>query len=80
MNELKIEAGKYYRAKKPLKCLDGGFNDRVVLWVSTDGNRIQYNSYSVADGRHYPTVPLEKFQQWAGKEITKEEYMNTSPV
>ncbi len=74
---LKIEVGKFYRAKKPKKCLDGGFNDRRVLWVRPDGTKIQYDSYSVANGRNYPTVTLEKFQQWAGKEITKEEYMNT---
>ena len=77
MNELKIEAGKYYRAKKPLRCLDGGFNDRKVLWMSTDGTKVQYNSYSVGFGSHYPTVSIEKFQKWVGKEITKEEYMNT---
>lgn len=74
---LKIEAGKYYRAKKPLKCLDGGFNDRHVLWVSADGTQVQYNSYNVAIGRHYPTVSIEQFLKWAGHEITKEEYVNT---
>jgi len=77
LTEFKIEVGKYYRAKKPLKCADGGFNDRYILWVSLDGTKVQYNSYTVADGRHYPTVPIEKFLKWAGKEITKEEYMNT---
>ena len=77
MNTLKIEAGKYYRAKKPTKCLGGGYNDRCVLYVSPDGSQIQYDSYTVSNGKHYPTIPLEKFLKWASKEITKDEYMNT---
>jgi hypothetical protein len=74
---VKIEAGKFYRAKKPVRCLDGGFNDRRILWVSRDGTHVQYDSPSVCNGRRYPTVPLEKFLKWVGKEITQEEYMNT---
>ena len=75
MTDLKIEAGKYYRAKKPLKCLDGGFNDRVILWISKDGTKVQYDGYSVNIGRQYPTVPFNKFLKWAGKEITRDEYI-----
>jgi hypothetical protein len=78
MNELKIEAGKCYRSKKPVKCLDGGFNDRRVLWVSHDGSKVQYDSPTIGQNRHYPTIVLEKFLKWAGKEITNTEYMNTS--
>jgi len=76
----KIEARKFYRAKKPVRCSDGGFNDRCVLWVSTDGQKVQYDSPTVGNGRHYPTVTLEKFLKWMGKEITKEEYLNTKPA
>ena len=75
---VKIETGKYYRAKKPVRCLDGGFNDRRILWVSRDGTQVQYDSPSVGNGRRYPTVPLEKFLKWVGKEITQDEYMNTA--
>ena len=78
MSILKIEAGKYYRAKKPTKCIDGGYNDRCVLYVSPDGSQIQYDSYTVGNSRHYPIITLEKFLKWVGKEITKEEYMNTN--
>ena len=77
MSELKIERGKYYRAKKPVRCLDGGFNDRVILWVSGDRQKVQYDSPTIGNGRHYPIVPIERFLKWAGKEITKEEYENT---
>ena len=78
MSELKLEVGKYYRAKKPKKCTDGGYNDRRIIWISMDWRAIQYDSPTVGNGRHYPTIPIEKFQLWAGKEITKEDYMNTS--
>ena len=75
-----IQAGKYYRAKKPRRCMDGGYDDRRVLHVDREGQNVQYDSYTVADGRHYPTVPMERFLKWAGKEITKQEYMNTGEV
>lgn len=73
-----IQAGRFYRAKKPRRCVDGGFNDRKVLWISRDRTRVQYDSYTVADGRHYPTVEMEKFWAWVGKEITKEQYKDTT--
>lgn len=79
MSELKIVAGKFYRAKKPRRTDDGGYNDRYVLWISRDGRSIQYDGPTVAIGRHRPIVPIENFKSWAGSEITKEDYMNTSP-
>ena len=78
MSELKLEARKYYRAKKPRRIYDGGYNDRHVLWISKDGRSIQYDSPSIGIGRSYPTIPIEKFLAWVGKEITNEDYMNTS--
>lgn len=72
-----VKVGFYYRAKKPKRCGDGGFNDRRVLWLSRDRTQVQYDSYTVADGRRYPTVEMAKFLNWVEKEITKEEYMNT---
>ena len=73
-----LKAGSYYRAKKPRKMFDGGFNDRRILWINPDGDKVQYDSPTVRDGRHYPTVSIEKFLKWVGKEITKEQYMDTS--
>ena len=76
MNPEDLKLGCYYRAKKPQRVADGGFNDRKILWISEDLRQIQYDSYTVGLGRHYPTVPIEKFLNWVGKEITKEDYMN----
>jgi hypothetical protein len=70
-----IKQGQFYRAKKPVKVSDGGYNDRAILWVSTDFSKIQYDSPTIGQGRHYPTIPMEKFLSWAGKEITKDEYL-----
>lgn len=78
MVELELKAGKYYRAKKPRRTFDGGFNDRHILWISREGDQIQYDSYTVAQGRHYPTVTREKFLAWAGEEITGDQYMDVS--
>lgn len=84
MEELKIEAGKYYRAKSPRKCDDGGYNDRHVLWM---GERkigrnwvqaVQYDSPAISNGRNYPYTSLEAFLKWAGREITSEQYMDTT--
>jgi hypothetical protein len=76
MNAEEILDGYFYRAKKPVKVEDGGYNDRRVLWV--DHNRVQYDSPTIGNGRHYPTIPMEKFLSWVGKEITQEDYMNTT--
>jgi len=73
-----IIAGHYYRAAKPRKCLDGGYNDRGVLWINDRHDKVQYDGPAVATGRHYPTIPMEKFLKWVGSEITKEQYMNTT--
>ncbi len=77
LTEKDIHAGKYYRAKNPRRTLDGGYNDRRIIYVSRDRRHVQYDSYTVANGRNYPIILMEKFLSWAGKEITKEEYMNT---
>ncbi len=68
---------RFYRAKRPRRCIDGGFNDRKVLWVSENGLNVQYDSPTVEQGRHYPRVTMEKFLKWAGREITREEYLQT---
>jgi hypothetical protein len=73
-----LKAGCYYRAKKPRRLFDGGFNDRKILWISKDGEKVQYDSPTIGIGRHYPTVSMERFLKWVGKEITKEDYINTS--
>lgn len=80
MEAKELKVGGFYRAKKPRKVIDGGYDDRRILWISQDGFRIQYDSPTISNGRHYPTIPTERFLKWVGKEITKEEYMNTSVV
>lgn len=75
MTELTIEVGKNYRAKKPRKCLDGGYNDRTVLYIDKFRTIVQYDSPTVANGRHYPKISMEQFVKWAGKEISDDEYL-----
>jgi hypothetical protein len=65
-----VKVGKTYRGKR-----FGGSatynNDRSVVYVSSE--RVQYDSDTVKNGRHYPTVDMEKFLKWAKRELTKEE-------
>jgi hypothetical protein len=72
-----LKAGSYYRAKRPRRIYDGGYDDRKILWISAERDRVQYDSPVVRLGRHYPTVSMERFLKWVGKEITREEYVNT---
>lgn len=73
--KLRIDVGKCYRAKRPLKAPDGGYNDRQVIFINAFRTEVQYNGPAVPIGRNYPCVPMSKFQKWAGKEITEEEYL-----
>lgn len=68
LTEADIEIGKTYRAKRPLKQWDEIVNDRYVLYVSPRRDFVQYDSETVANGRHYPKVPMERFLKWAASE------------
>lgn len=65
---LTLEVGKRYRAKRPRRHGDG-FNDREILWIARDGDRVQYDGPAVALGRHFPTVSRDKFLAWASHEV-----------
>ncbi len=67
----------FYRAKKPRRIIDGGYDDRRVLWISQSQDKVQYDSPTLDMGRHYPTIPMERFLKWVGREITREDYMLT---
>lgn len=72
MTELVIKIGRCYRAKTPRSA--GQFmpmvNDRQVTWFN--GSHVQYDGPSVHAGRHYPTVTLQKFLDWASHDVTDE--------
>ena len=68
---MEIESGHVYRAKKPkpIGMFDPVFDDRQTLYVT--GSRVQYDSPTVRDGRKYPTIDREKFEKWAGEDVTE---------
>jgi hypothetical protein len=43
-------------------------NDRMIIWMSE--TKIQYDSPTIRDGRHYPTIPIEQFLKWAKEDVT----------
>ncbi|SEL25315.1 hypothetical protein SAMN04487787_108127 [Kosakonia sacchari] len=72
MSELEIKVGRTYRAKKPRSA---GFfqpcvNDRTVLRIGL--STLQYDGPAVAPGRHYPSISIEKFREWADRDVTDE--------
>ena len=72
---MELVHGHIYRAKKPARVEYFGeaplFNDRIIVWMKGDGSRIQYDSPSVRDGRHLPTIDRDKFEKWAGTDVTE---------
>lgn len=65
-----LKVGHLYRGKRFTEIL-GYTNDRVIIWMGSSwkGDMVQYDSDSVRDGRHYPTVTVEQFLKWAKEEI-----------
>lgn len=71
---LTLVVGGVYRAKRPRRVArflqPDLYNDRQILWISPNGERIQYDSPTIRFGRHYPTCHREQFLQWAGSDMT----------
>lgn len=69
-----IKVGRVFSAKRPkvvgLFC--GYLNDRQVIWVGSLGTEVQYDSPTVANGRHYPKISMEKFLAWANEDVTSQ--------
>jgi hypothetical protein len=69
--ELKIEVGKVYSAKRSRRVFLGlseFYADRQVLWVSD--TEVQYDGPVVKPGARYPKISLDKFRNWAKEDIT----------
>jgi hypothetical protein len=67
MNKEDLKLGRTYRGKHPAKNLLGDYNDRTIIYL---GNyQVQYDSISVRDNCHYPTITIEKFLKWADREV-----------
>lgn len=64
--------GHVYRGKRYTGGRDGvrPNNDRVVLHIGN--THVQYDADTVADGRHYPKVEVDKFLRWAKADVTDE--------
>jgi hypothetical protein len=67
-----IKIGRFYEAKRPSMVVSGGglMNDRKVIYVSK--TQVQYDGPAVQNGRHYPTVSMDAFLNWAKRDITDE--------
>ena len=75
MEAKEIIVGHCYEAKRIRTNGYGEINDRQVLYISAGlfGDvTVQYDSPTIKDGRRYPSVTMEKFLKWAGRDVTKE--------
>ena len=66
---MELRVGRVYRAKKPIRTRYGYINDRQVIFMNDQV--VQYDGPSVRDGAHYPTIPMGKFLEWAGEDVTE---------
>jgi hypothetical protein len=67
-----IIVGHVYEAKRPSMVLFNGgvMNDRKVVYTSK--TQVQYDGPTVRDGRHFPTVSMDAFLNWAKRDVTDE--------
>lgn len=68
-----LKVGRVYRAKCPrvIQTLGSRYiNDRQILYISPFKQTIQYTSPKVVLGSRYPVISVEKFLEWAAKDIT----------
>lgn len=69
-----IQVGRCYEARRHrryARLFADVWNDRQVLWINPLRTQVQYDSPTVADGRHYPRVSMEAFLKWAGRDVTE---------
>lgn len=71
MSPDEILEGRCYRARRPA-CVHGMVNDRYAIRINRILGTVTYDGPAVAFGRHYPTVSLETFAQWAKRDVTDE--------
>lgn len=69
---LELKVYKTYRAKKPRATTgwNSYVNDRTIVWMGSE--ELQYDGPSVKNGSHYPKISIEKFLEWAEKDVTEE--------
>lgn len=73
--ELTLQVGRIYRAKKPGKVsggISGLVNDRYITWISSDGSEVQYDGPVVKIGSRYKKISREKFLAWASHDVSDE--------
>lgn len=72
---MELKSGNVYAAKNPGKISFGLFekpliNDRIIVWISPDGSRVQYDGPAIKIGQRLPTVSRDAFLKWAGSDVT----------
>ena len=68
-----IVFGGLYRGRRPTYDFFGEVqNDRAVIFIDRLTGTVQYDSYAVKNGRHYPSTTVEAFAKWAKLRINED--------
>lgn len=67
--QLVFEVDRIYRAKKPRINALGEYSDRMIVHIGVF--TVQYDSSTVKNGMKYPSISKEKFEKWAGSDVTE---------
>lgn len=69
LTDVELIVGHYYRGKRFKELFDVN-NDRIILYISPDGQQVQYDSDTVRIGQQRPLVDADKFLRWAKEDVT----------
>lgn len=71
---MELIAGHTYEARKPKASgvFNPLYNDRQIVYINWTERKVQYDSPTVAMGRRLPFTSFEKFEKWAGRDVTEE--------
>lgn len=77
MSKLTVDdlvVGNVYSAKrrKSVGFVEPLINDRQIVYINRLTKKVQYDSPTVKFGRKLPFVDIEKFLNWADKDVTAE--------
>lgn len=56
-----LRVGKVYTSRKGSRS-----PYRVIIWISADGEKVQYDGPAVRWGQRFPVVSRAAFLKWAG--------------
>ena len=71
VDQLTLAVGRLYKGRRRRQNpFTGEYDDRIILYL--DETTVQYDSYFVDSGRHYPKTTRVAFLRWAKEEVVEQ--------